>query len=182
MMNISAGNDNLRIVTDRLILLPLNYRQLRKFLNNNLSLEKELELNPRHRVLSEKLEEILEEEIIVKVRQNPEQYYFHTIWLLIRKNDLTIVGDINCKDKPSVSGEIEIGYETIDAYQNLGYMTEAIAGFVNWLSTYYQVNTILAMTDDANFASVSVLKKNNFKPFLLAGNIIRWQKNIRNKN
>lgn len=182
MMNFSADNEHLRIETDRLILFPLNYRQLRKFLNNNLSLEKELGLALIPRLISEKLEDILEEEILVKVSQNQNLFHFHTLWLIIQKVDLTIVGDINSKFLSVHSGELEIGYETIDEFQNNGYMTEAVHGFIHWLAKYPQVTTVLARTDSSNIPSISVLKKNNFSPYHLAGNIIRWQKIIRNNS
>ncbi len=176
----SMNFSNLQIETPRLILLPLRYGQLRKFLNNNLALEKELGLQPQPRVLSEKLEEILEEEILVKVNSHPEKYYFYTLWIIIRKADLTIVGDINSKDEPTLSGEIEIGYETIDEFQNLGYMTEAVNGFIEWLSTRHEVRKLITITLSDNLPSIAVMKKNQFKPYLIAGNTLRWEKIIRN--
>lgn len=175
-MGITNNTTFLKIETSRLTLFPLNYGQLKKFLNNNLSLEKELGLALNPRILSEKLEEILEEEMSLQVLRNTEKFYFYTLWLIIRNEDQTIVGDINCKGEKSISGEVEIGYETIDEFQNQGYMSEAVSSFSEWLLSLPGIFKVFAITDDDNFPSIAVMKKNNFQPFYKAGNLIKWEK------
>jgi [ribosomal protein S5]-alanine N-acetyltransferase len=66
------------------------------------------------------------------------------------------------KGYPSVSGEVIIGYGTNNAYQNRGYMTEAVEGLVKWIFTNPKAVSIFADTDKTNVASHRVLIKNGF--------------------
>lgn len=55
------------VETKRLILKPLNYKQLVKYIENDNSLEEELKLNKTTRTISSELKEALEKTILPNV-------------------------------------------------------------------------------------------------------------------
>jgi len=73
-----------------------------------------------------------------------------------------MVGDICLVGEPNASGEIEIGYGTYDEFQKNGFMTEVVGGMIEWATSQPKVLIIIAATEEANYASFSVLLKNNF--------------------
>lgn len=169
----------LLVETPRLLLYPLDYTLLKKFASSSFALETALQLTHHPRHVTELLEEIIEEELLALVKSNVAHYHYYTLWIIIRKEDWTIVGNINCKGKPTVLGEVEIGYETADEFQNQGYMTEAVKGFSHWLlTTQKAVRTIFSVTNDSNEPSMAVMRKNNFSSSIKANNTIRWEKRL----
>ena len=48
------------------------------------------------------------------------------VWLVINKENNTIIGDIGFKGKPNSENTVEVGYGIIPSAQNKGYATEAV--------------------------------------------------------
>lgn len=150
------------IETARLILKPLTYTQLVKYLAADGSLEKELQLNTVSRTISPELKEALEETILPNVADTAKDYLYNTLWSAIAKEKNQIIGDLCIIGEPNADGEIEIGYGTYDAFQGKGYMTEIVQGIISWAKTQSLVKSIKACTEKTNAASFRVLEKNNF--------------------
>jgi len=152
----------MKIETERLVILPLSYPQLVKYMLNDNSLEAELKLNPTSRVISPELSEALEQTIMPAVADKSRNYLFSTLWTIILKAENKIVGDLCFVGEPNASGEIEIGYGTYPEFQGKGYMTEAVHGIIGWAASQPTVKSVIAHTHVSNIASVMVLEKNNF--------------------
>lgn len=150
------------IETTRLILKPLTYEQLTKYIENNNSLEFELGLAKSTRVISPELKEAFEQTILPNVADVTKNYLFSTLWTAILKSENCMVGDLCFVGEPNEAGEVEIGYGTYDEFQQKGYMTEALAGMIRWASTQPAVEAIVAGTEKNNVASFTVLEKNGF--------------------
>jgi [ribosomal protein S5]-alanine N-acetyltransferase len=150
------------IQTERLILQPLNYEQLVKYIAADGSLENELHLNATSRTISPELKEALEQTILPKVADTSKNYLFSTLWTAILKVDNNMIGDACFKGEPNASGEIEIGYGTYDEFQGKGFMTEMVASMVTWAKMQLLVKAVIASTNKTNTASFRVLQKNNF--------------------
>lgn len=150
------------IETERLILKPLTYEQLVKYIKCDNSLEVELKLNETSRTISPELKEAFEQTILPNVADKSKNYLYSTLWTAISKIDNKMVGDLCIVGEPNADGEIEIGYGTYDEFQNKGFMTEIVRGIVEWAKTQPKVKSIVASTDKTNTASFKVLKKNNF--------------------
>jgi len=148
--------------TKRLNLLPLTYNQLLLYLKADNSLEKELNLDETSRIISPELKEAIEETILPNVAKAGNNYLFTTLWTIISKRDKKMVGDLCIIGEPNAQGEIEIGYGTYEAFQNKGFMTEAVAAIINWAKDQPEVFAIIASTNKDNTASFKVLIKNNF--------------------
>jgi [ribosomal protein S5]-alanine N-acetyltransferase len=163
------------IETERLIIKPLTYNQLLKYVMANNSLETELNLDKTSRTISVELKEALEQTILPNVADNKKNYLYSTLWTIISKVDNKMVGDICIVGEPNAKGEIEIGYGTYDEFQRKGFMTEAVSGIIKWAKNEPQVTSILASTEKTNIASSTVLEKNQFKKVGETETLFNWQ-------
>jgi len=166
LVNIHTKPKRKRIIkvieTHRLILKPLTYQQMLKYIKNDHSLETELALNNSSMVLSPLLKEALEQSIIPSLKDESKNYLFSTLWTVIDKNENRSVADVCFQGEPNELGEIEIGYGTYEQHQGKGYMTEAVQGMINWAAKQSKVKAVIASTDKTNVASYTILEKNAF--------------------
>ena len=119
------------IETERLILKPLTYWQLIKYIKCDNSLEAELNLNKTSRTLSSELKEAFEQTILPNVADRSKNYLYSTLWTAISKAENKMVGDLCIIGEPNADGEIEIGYGTYEEFRNKGFMTEKGPGSGN---------------------------------------------------
>jgi RimJ/RimL family protein N-acetyltransferase len=73
-----------------------------------------------------------------------------------------LVGSGGFMDRPDKDGAVEIGYGTLDEFQNRGYATEAVKSLVTWANEQAELITIFAEADVENLASQRVLQKAGF--------------------
>ncbi len=170
------------IETDRLILKPLTYEQLVKYIKCDNSLEAELNLNETSRTISAPLKEAFEETILPNVADKSKNYLYSTLWTAISKVDNKMVGDLCIVGEPNPEGEIEIGYGTYDEFQNKGFMTEGVSGIIEWAKTQPEIKAIIASTDKTNTASFKVLEKNSFIKIGETESLFNWKLVIKSKN
>jgi [ribosomal protein S5]-alanine N-acetyltransferase len=98
-------------------------------------------------------------------------------WLLVNKQDHTLIGEIGCKGGPNIHGIVEIGYGIVPDYQNQGYASEAATGVVKWLMTLPEVNKIVADCLVENKASAKVLQKAGFTRLKEKDGFYLWEIN-----
>ena len=170
------------IETERLILRPLTYDQLAKYIRADNSLEAEFRLNETSRAISLALKEALERTILQNVSDKTKNYLYSTLWTVISKEDNKMVGDLCFVGEPNLNGEIEIGYGTYEKFQKKGFMTEAVAGMIKWTKTQPKVMSIIASTDKNNIASFIILIKNNFIKVGETETLFYWKLIVKNKN
>lgn len=166
------------IETERLILKPLTYEQLIKYMRLDNSLETELNLNTTSRTISAELREALELTILPNVADSDKNYLFSTIWTLISKADNKMVGDLCFVGEPNANGEIEIGYGTYEEFRKRGFMTEAVSAMIKWAKNQQNIRTIVASTDKDNADSFSILLKNNFTKSGETATLFNWRLEI----
>jgi ribosomal-protein-alanine N-acetyltransferase len=128
------------IETERLILKPLTYDQLVKYIKCNNSLEEELNLNETSIIISPELKEAFEQTILPNVADKTKNYLYSTLWTAISKTENKMIGDLCIVGEPNTAGEIEIGYGTYDEFRNKGFMTEIVNGIIEWSKTQPIVN------------------------------------------
>ena len=150
------------IETYRLRIQPLSYDQLLKYIQNDQSLERELQLNDSSRSISPELKEALEQTILPNVARPGHNHLYSTLWTIIDRAKNQMVADLCFVGEPDADGQIEIGFGTYEQHQGHGYMTEAVGGIVKWAQNQPEVKCIYAETAEDNFASMSVLQKNGF--------------------
>ena len=160
--------------TERLLIRPLSYNQLREYTELNNRLEQSLGLNSFTRTLPEELKEALEQVILPQVAASDNPLYA-TLWTIIDKERKLMVGDLCFKGAPNAQGEVEIGYGTYYSFQGRGFMTEAIGAIAQWALKQPEVRAILAETDVNNISSHRTLSKNSFIVYKKVENMIWWR-------
>ncbi|CAM3500214.1 GNAT family N-acetyltransferase [Aquirufa ecclesiirivi] len=163
------------IETNRLILKPLTYNQLIKYIKCDNSLEEELNLNKTSRTISPELKEAFEQTILPNVADKTKNYLYSTLWTAISKTENKMIGDLCIVGEPNTEGEIEIGYGTYNEFQGKGYMTEIVGGIIEWAKKQQIVKAIIASTDKTNTASFKVLEKNNFIKIRETEVLLNWK-------
>jgi RimJ/RimL family protein N-acetyltransferase len=163
------------VETKRLILKPLTYAQLIKYIKCDSSLETELNLNETSRTISSELKEAFQQTILPNVADTTKNYLFSTLWTAISKIDNKMIGDLCIVGEPDLDGEIEIGYGTYDEFQRKGFMTEIVSGIIGWAKAQPTVKSIVASTEKTNIASYRVLEKNMFLKIGETETCLKWQ-------
>lgn len=163
------------IETERLILRPLTYDQLVKYIKCDNSLEEELNLNETSRTISTELKEAFEQTILPNVADKTKNYLYSTLWTAISKAENKMIGDLCIVGEPNAVGEIEIGYGTYDEFQGKGFMTEIVGGIIEWTKTQPIVKSVIASTNKTNTASFKVLEKNNFIKIGETETLFNWK-------
>jgi ribosomal-protein-alanine N-acetyltransferase len=166
------------IKTNRLILKPLTYQQMLKYIKNDHSLEAELKLNNSSMVISPLLKEALEQSILPSLKDENKNHLFSTLWTVIDKDENRSVADVCFQGEPNDKGEIEIGYGTYEQFKGKGYMTEAVQGMINWAAKQAKVKAVIASTDKTNVASYTILEKNNFKKVSESEEQFNWHLSV----
>ena len=154
----------MNIDTDRLVLVALTCRQLKLWLEDLPALEGELDCCYQAEPLEGDFREIVKGQY-ARVQQAPLLYWWRSFFFLIRKADRVVIGAADFKDAPSRAGEVEIGYGLGAAFEQQGYMSEAIAAMSNWALCQPEVSCITAETEKHNEPSQRVLTRCGFKKY-----------------
>lgn len=182
VVNLAGPNIDYKMIeTERLILKPLTYEQLIKYIKCDNSLETELSLNETSRTISPELQEAFDQTILPNVADKTKNYLYSTLWTAISKTENKMVGDLCIVGEPNADGEIEIGYGTYDEFRNKGFMTEIVSGIIEWAKMQSIVKSIVASTDKTNLASSKVLEKNNFTKMGETETSLSWKLEMSNK-
>lgn len=163
------------IETERLLIKPLIYEQLVKYIKCDNSLETELKLNETSRKISPELKEAFEETILPNVANKSKNYLYSTLWTAISIAENKMVGDLCIIGEPNIDGEIEIGYGIYDDFKNKGFMTEMVSGIIEWAINESEVKSIIASTEKTNAASYKVLLKNGFVKIGESESLFHWK-------
>jgi len=166
------------IETERLILKPLTYEQLKKYIKLNNSLEAELNLKESSRTISPELKEALEQTILPNVADSSKNYLFSTLWTVISKEENKMIGDLCFVGEPNTEGEVEIGYGTYEEFRKRGFMTEAVSGIIKWAEKRPNIKSIIASTAKSNIDSYSILERNDFIKFGETETLYNWRLRI----
>ena len=165
----------MRLATERLLIVPLSYEQLVMYLQRDGKLEEMLNVEKASYVIPQDLLDALNEVILPAVADSASNYLYFTLWTIISKELNQRVGDICFKGEPNNRGEVEIGYGTYEKFQGMGFMTEAVKAITDWALDQPGVTTVVAETDQSNYASQRILKKNNFIQYKIVDKMKWWR-------
>jgi len=150
-----------RIETERLEIIPLKSSELKLWLEDIESLEKELDCLYKAEPIEGFFKEIIKGQLLI-TEKDEKNYLYHTFWLILRKSDRVVVGSIDFKDVPNENHEVEIGYGLGKEFEHNGYMTETVEAFCKWASCQKEIDRVIAETDIDGFASQNILKRCGF--------------------
>lgn len=154
----------MKIETERLELVALQPRQLKLWIDDISSLEGELNVTYKAEPMDGFFLDIVKEQLRI-TEENPENYCWHSFWLLVRRNDRTVVGSADFKDVPNDKGEVEIGYGLGEMFEHNGYMTEAVKAMCDWAFEQGGVSNVIAETDLDGLASQRILERCGFNKY-----------------
>jgi len=97
------------------------------------------------------------------------------VWLVIEKENHTIIGDMGFKGKPDSEGTVEVGYGMAPAARNKGYATEAVKEIIQWAFSTGLVQKVVAECLMDNFPSIKVLEKVKMVKVATKDNLFLWQ-------
>ncbi|WP_150285529.1 GNAT family N-acetyltransferase [Rummeliibacillus sp. TYF-LIM-RU47] len=97
------------------------------------------------------------------------------VWLVINKEDHTIIGDMGFKGKPDSQKTVEVGYAIIPSAQKKGYATEAVKEIINWAFSTGKVEKVVAECLHDNHSSIRVLEKLQMKRTEPKNNMLNWE-------
>ncbi|MBV9093327.1 MAG: GNAT family N-acetyltransferase [Streptosporangiaceae bacterium] len=93
-----------------------------------------------------------------------------TVWLVVRRADGRIIGDLGTHGAPDSEGSVEIGYSLAPSARGQGIGTAAVAALVGRLAGVPGIRRVTAVTGAENMASRRLLERQGFRvTCLLAG-------------
>ena len=154
----------MKLETKRLELVALTPAQLALWAKNLPALERELSCSYQAEPMTGFFQEIVLGQLAITER-DPDNYLWHSFWLLIRRTDRVVVGSMDFKDVPDDNGETEIGYGLGEAFTHQGYMTEAVQALCDWAMRQPMVKHIIAETETDGYASQNILERCGFQKY-----------------
>ena len=85
-----------------------------------------------------------------------------TVWLIIRRADARILGDIGLHGPPDNKGCVEIGYSLAPSARGKGIGTAVVSALVKRLAAMQQIRQVTAVTGTSNTASRRLLERQGF--------------------
>lgn len=147
--------------TARLKIIPLPRPLLQKLLNGTPELEAALSLAPSGMELDAHTHEAMQY-LFDLAAKTPNSFPWITNWQIIEKERNIAIGSACFMNVPNEKGEVEIGYGIYPAFQNQGFMTEALNVICEWVFLQKSVTAIRAESEPDNIASRRVLAKCSF--------------------
>jgi RimJ/RimL family protein N-acetyltransferase len=160
------------INTKRLILLPITREITASLLDKKTNEVEELGLCTDGSWPTADTMDILP--IIYETLKESEPSGFET-WLIIRKDNNHIIGDIGFHGKPDETGGAEIGYGIVEAERSKGFGFEALQAIVDWAVSQKSVNALKAECLIENTASARILEKAGMCEIRRDKELMYWQ-------
>lgn len=147
------------IETERLLLRPLTMAQLNACLAGRQQLAQEMGVSLADDLFGDPVPWAIGKKLEKMADLAEADHPWVTYWLIIPKETPVGVGLAGFKGYPNEKGEVEIGYGMHAAFQNKGYMTEAVAALLDWALGRPECTAVTAETEINNQPSIRVLEK-----------------------
>ena len=165
------------ISTPRLFLVPLSVNNLETALTSLNQLSDDLAIPLAPDLMQGNTEGAVKRKL-EKMRAVPEELHpWYTYWLIVIIEENIGAGVVGFKGEPDAIGSVEVGYCMAKAYQNRGYMTEAVYALTDWGFSHPECIRVTAghvRTD--NYPSQRVLTKAGFKRMMADDEGINYTK------
>jgi ribosomal-protein-alanine N-acetyltransferase len=95
-------------------------------------------------------------------------------WLIVKKENNKIIGDIGFHGKPDEQGEVEIGYGLIEQEWGKGFGYQAVKAIVEWVISQESVSVLKAECLIDNKASARILEKVGMHEAKRENELVYW--------
>ncbi|XMB85256.1 GNAT family N-acetyltransferase [Mycoplasmatota bacterium WC44] len=161
------------IITDRLIIIPVTLEITQSLLNgSNKKLEK-LGLTTDYEWPRKDTMDILPTaNQSLEMNVTPSGFEF---WMIVRKDNMRVIGDIGFHGKPNKKGEVEIGFGLVNHERGKGFGFESLKAIMNWLDSQDAVKVIKADCLIGNKPSARILEKTGMIEINRDHKLIYWE-------
>ncbi len=149
--------------TSNLIIRPLNKTELTNYAISVKDFAESIGLFSHKSIIDINEKEAIQNDLLPNFGNDEYNNLFFTIWIVIEKQSMFIIGSFCFHGTPNNIGEIEVGYGIDKEFQNKGYATELVERIINWAKTQDNITSIIGITEGKNIASIKVLQKNSFE-------------------
>jgi RimJ/RimL family protein N-acetyltransferase len=161
------------VSTERLILIPMNYSLLCSVLENR---DEELDALGIKRDMAWPGQDTMDILSFLKENlKNTDEVSGFDVWMIVKKEDQTIIGDAGFKGLPDEQGNIEIGFGLVEKEQRKGYGYETANALIDWAFTQKGVKKIKADCLIDNYGSIRVLQKCKMHEIGRDNELIYWE-------
>jgi ribosomal-protein-alanine N-acetyltransferase len=161
------------IHADRLVLIPITLEMTKSLIaGSNEEIEK-IGIKANENWPTEDTMDILP--IINRsLERDLEPSGFET-WMIIKKDNMQVIGDIGFHGKPNEKGEVEVGYGIVELERRKGFGFEAVKAIMNWVYSQNEVKVIKADCLIDNKPSARILEKVGMKEINRDQDLIFWE-------
>jgi len=96
-------------------------------------------------------------------------------WMIVKNDNMQVVGDIGFHGKPNEKGEVEVGFGLVEQERGKGFGFEALKAIMNWLSSQDSAKVIKADCLISNKPSARILEKVGMKEINRDQELIYWE-------
>jgi len=96
-------------------------------------------------------------------------------WMIVKKDNMQIIGDIGFHGKPNEKYEVEIGFGLVEHERKNGFGFEALKAIINWAISHDSVKIIKANCLISNSPSARILEKVGMKEINRDHDLIYWE-------
>lgn len=162
-----------QISSDRLIFIPFTLDIATSVLEGNLDVLENFGLKlDKNWPDAESIETL--PKIIKNLKIVSEPTGFES-WMIVKKENMIVIGDAGFKGKPNTAGEVDIGYSIIDQEQKRGYGLESGKTLADWAFSQREVNFITASCFINNVGSARILEKIGMQEISSDNEMIYWR-------
>lgn len=156
----------MKLSTKRIDIVPLNLQEMKILIESRREYEQHANLAISGievpGVYREEIKELMEREPQCWTSKNKE-YIFHTLWLMISREQKRIVGQFYINGRPNEQGEVEIFFEIESPFRRKGIATEVMLTILEWGCKTKSFRKVLIEADEHNKAAMASLHKLKFR-------------------
>ncbi len=165
-----------RLVTERLIIIPMTHSMICSVLSGNNDMYMNMGINNNGKWPLPDTMDILH---FIKDNMNKNDVVSgFDVWMVVKKDGMTVIGDAGFKGEPNEAGEIEIGFGLIPEEQQKGYGYELACALMDWAAQQAEVKIIKADCLLDNIGSKKLLQKCGMSEVSRDSELIYWEKRI----
>jgi ribosomal-protein-alanine N-acetyltransferase len=161
------------IHTDRLMLVPVTLEITKSLLTGSIKELEKLGIKTDEKWPGEDTMDILP--IVnsqLEINKLPSGF---ELWMIIKKENKNVIGDIGFWGKPNEKCEVEIGFGLVEHERGKGYGYESVKAILDWVSFQDSVKVVKADCLIDNYPSARILKKAGMKEIYHDDDLIYWE-------
>lgn len=161
------------IETTRLILIPMTLEVTKSLLDGDYKEVEKLGIRPDENWPSDDTKDILP--VILGSLEKSKIPSGFEAWMIVKKDNMQVIGDIGFHGEPDEKGEVEVGYGLVEKERGKGIGFESLQAIMEWVNSQTSVKVIKADCLIENMPSIRILEKVGMKETNRDNNLIYWE-------